>query len=201
MPQTLSAKGLFRRGPDEADAARYRAEARRRRLVEPYIDGRLLEIGCGHGGLADLCSPKNYLGVDDDPGHVLTAKSRAPTHEFALALPAPQRQFDTVVVHEKLQSVDSHRAALERWAGHLRPGGHMVVTLPFAPLALWTPAGQRAIAPITRAYMHDVARGAGMTLVSERTMLREGVKLFVLRLDRPAAALTGSEGAARSARP
>ncbi|MBN1510467.1 MAG: class I SAM-dependent methyltransferase, partial [Phycisphaerae bacterium] len=53
----------------------------RLRAARPFIDGgRVLDMGCGTGSLADIVAPQQYLGVDIDAESVRLARRRHPDH-------------------------------------------------------------------------------------------------------------------------
>lgn len=72
---------------------------RRQRLkaAAPYINGRVLDVGCGSGAMADLVPADRYVGVDVDDESIAEARRRYPQHHFQDALPPPDPGFDTIV--------------------------------------------------------------------------------------------------------
>jgi 2-polyprenyl-3-methyl-5-hydroxy-6-metoxy-1,4-benzoquinol methylase len=107
---------------------------RRKRLqaAQPYLAGRVLDIGCGSGALASLVAAEDYLGVDRDPEVLAVARERFPQHRFTDSLPPPGQQFDTVVSLAVIEHVEDPSAFLQRAADHL--AGHadarIVITTP-----------------------------------------------------------------------
>ena len=48
----------------------------------PYLEGRILDLGCGIGVLADLVPADRYVGVDIDKESIQIAQKRLPEHSF-----------------------------------------------------------------------------------------------------------------------
>jgi SAM-dependent methyltransferase len=96
----------------------------------------VLEIGCGQGALgARLAGTSAYTGVEPDAASYATAAARIEPrggrvlHGTDADLPDGET-FDAVCAFEVLEHIDDDRAALARWASHLRPGGHLVLSVP-----------------------------------------------------------------------
>jgi SAM-dependent methyltransferase len=102
-------------------------------LARGFGGGRLLEVGPGAGALlsdlADLGFSCEALETSEaafrlasglNPGVRI---SRAPAVEWRGA-------FDAVVACEVLEHIEDDRAALEEWGGWLRPGGHLILSVP-----------------------------------------------------------------------
>jgi glycosyltransferase involved in cell wall biosynthesis len=98
--------------------------------------GRLLEIGPGAGALlADLAG----LGFTCD-----AVESSADAFRLAAAInarqpavhlhhepdPAWAETFDALVACEVLEHIEDDRAALAEWRGWIRPGGHLILSVP-----------------------------------------------------------------------
>ncbi len=47
---------------------------RRLKMVRSYVQGRVLDYGCGVGVLTEMCKPDFYLGVDIDKESIGIAK-------------------------------------------------------------------------------------------------------------------------------
>jgi len=63
----------------------------------PYLKGKILDYGCGTGGLAAYVSEENYVGVDVDEHSLFLAKKRFPTHRFISSNVTLDDKFDTIV--------------------------------------------------------------------------------------------------------
>ncbi len=110
-------------------------------------DARLLEAGCGTGG--NLGMLRRFGRVDAfEPdagarGYVRTTHGVSPA-EGALPddVPFPDHAFDLVVALDVIEHVDRPRESLQRLARCVRPGGHLLVTVP-AYAFLWSRHDER----------------------------------------------------------
>jgi 2-polyprenyl-3-methyl-5-hydroxy-6-metoxy-1,4-benzoquinol methylase len=66
--------------------------------VKPFIHGRVLDLGCGSGKLAEEVLPEQYLGVDADNDVIERARRKYPRHQFEVSMPKGKRAFDTIVM-------------------------------------------------------------------------------------------------------
>jgi SAM-dependent methyltransferase len=111
----------------------------RRILVNDYVhprDGdRILDLGCGPGGVVDYLPPAvEYVGIDLNPGYIASAQARFGNgrREFrvgdASGLDSDLDGFDIVMVFALLHHLDdaAARSLLRRAAGALVPGGRIV---------------------------------------------------------------------------
>jgi SAM-dependent methyltransferase len=103
------------------------------------LDGieSILEIGAGQGALAARLAAKyRYVGIEPDEQSCEAAKEvlgRLGSGEMVcgdvLALPA-DAVFDAVCAFEVLEHIEDDGAALRAWRAHLRPGGHLLMSVP-----------------------------------------------------------------------
>lgn len=109
--------------------------------VIPSLAGiRILDVGCGSGGLARLLAEEGaeVTGIDPNPQALTAARTLVPAARFeaasAEALPFEDAAFDVVLVVNALHHVPLHamdRALAE--AGRVaRPGGWLIVLEPLA---------------------------------------------------------------------
>ena len=117
-------------------------------LVERMLPAGIrdvLEVGCGQGAFgARLAQRYHYLGVEPDPTSYAVARQRvgavAPGGEVrnVMAADLGDAQFDLVCAFEVLEHIEDDKSALTEWAGRLRPGGWLMISVP---------AHQRRFAP------------------------------------------------------
>jgi SAM-dependent methyltransferase len=112
-------------------------------VVEPLLaelgPRSVLEFGCGQGGAgARIARHAAYTGVEPDAASYEVALARiAPLggrvlHGDAGVLPWGT-QYDLICSFEVLEHLEDDQAALRAWTAHLRPGGHVVVSVPEGP--------------------------------------------------------------------
>jgi ubiquinone/menaquinone biosynthesis C-methylase UbiE len=102
--------------------------------------GRILEVGCGSGGLLAAAAHSGcaIAGVDIALRWLVLARRRLADHGLsaqlfaasAESLPWPDGSFDTVVADSVLEHLKDPYEALKEWARVLRPGGRLVVWSP-----------------------------------------------------------------------
>jgi len=103
---------------------------------------RILDMGCGTGGMLERLHPMGEAwGIDVEPLALAFCRERLPDLRVALAsataLPFPANVFDTVVALDVLEHIEDHEAATREVFRVLRPGGTFIVTVP-AYRFLWS---------------------------------------------------------------
>ena len=97
---------------------------------------RVLDLGCGDGGLARALSGAEVVGVEADPGVAARACGAcARVHVLDLdreEVPEPPAAFDTLVYADVLEHLKDPWGALARHRRLLAPGGRVVVSVPNA---------------------------------------------------------------------
>jgi len=106
---------------------------RRIAVTRPLLKGRVLDVGCAEGHLAEHVAPADYVGVDLDEEILVEARSNWPDHTF-MSLDAldPGERFDTVVALAVIEHVPDPEGWLRRYAEQLVPGGSVIITTPHA---------------------------------------------------------------------
>lgn len=109
----------------------------------------VLEVGCGQGAFgARFARRYSYLGVEPDPTSFAVARQRVGaggpgphgpgTVRNIMAADLGDARFDLVCAFEVLEHLEDDKAALAEWAGRVRPGGWLMLSVPahqarFAP--------------------------------------------------------------------
>ena len=157
---------------------------RRFRAALPYIRGRVLDIGCGTGRLAQHIPPDRYAGIDQDHRVLQQARSRFPTHTFTSSLPGPEERFDTVAALAVIEHVDDPTTFLRTLSAHLgdSPGARIIITTPH-PAMGWVHkvgsamglfsrnASKEHKGMLDRLKLADAGGDAGLRLVMHRRFL------------------------------
>lgn len=110
----------------------------------PVLGQRILEIGCGVGGIAKLLGERErYVGVEIEAELAEYASERFASqpecsfvHADVATLPADTvaalqaEQFDTIVSINVLEHIEDDRSALQHMASLLEPGGRLALLVP-----------------------------------------------------------------------
>jgi 2-polyprenyl-3-methyl-5-hydroxy-6-metoxy-1,4-benzoquinol methylase len=87
--------------------------------VKPYLSGRVLDVGCGTGKLAQWVSPDNYWGVDIDASSLKAAQKEVPFHKFSIGMPPFGEKFNTIAALAVIEHVKSPVDFLATLAAYL----------------------------------------------------------------------------------
>ena len=135
MTHKARVKGHFERVAPEYDGWKRRAWYYYRWLArilveEVPVGARVLDVGCGTGGLLDAVKPAYGVGVDLSPAMVRLARGRFPRLQFrvgdAEAL-APGEVFDWVMVVDVLEHLGDPRSALASVRRACHPESRVIV--------------------------------------------------------------------------
>jgi SAM-dependent methyltransferase len=96
----------------------------------PRLQGAVLDVGCGRKPYRDLVPARNYVGVDIDTP-VTRALAAADVFYDGRRLPFPDQQFDAVLCSQVLEHVFTPDEFLAEIHRVLRPGGTLLLAVPF----------------------------------------------------------------------
>lgn len=109
-------------------------------LCRPHLGDRCLEIGSGHGDLAERLAPGREFVVSDLSESCLAVlKQRfaeAPNvgvQVFDVMDVEHEAEFDTIIMTNVLEHIDDDLEAITKLRRALRPGGRLVVYVPAFP--------------------------------------------------------------------
>lgn len=97
--------------------------------IKPYLQGYVLDYGCGNGSVANYISPNFYRGYDVDAASLEVAKSRFPDHFFSNELPT-KIKFDCLLLSAVIEHIDDPKGLLLNTQPLLNPKGRIIVTTP-----------------------------------------------------------------------
>jgi 2-polyprenyl-3-methyl-5-hydroxy-6-metoxy-1,4-benzoquinol methylase len=158
------------------------------RALNPYIKGRVIEVGAGLGTSTKVMATKSHprwLCLDPDPNHVshiaqLIASGDLPPFCQAecgvLADLEADVLADTIVYVDVLEHIDDDEGELRIAAAHLEVGGQVIVLSP-AFNWLYSPF-DKAVGHYRRYTKSDVNRLTGSQLVLRRAFFLDSVGLF-----------------------
>lgn len=110
-----------------------------RRTVEGLAPSSILELGCGLGAVGvRLARMAQYTAAEPDDRCWSTAHERiAPLGGEVIHGDHREvgtcREFDLVCAFEVLEHIDDDAGALAEWMPFVRPGGHMLLSVPADP--------------------------------------------------------------------
>jgi 2-polyprenyl-3-methyl-5-hydroxy-6-metoxy-1,4-benzoquinol methylase len=103
----------------------------------PYIQGNLLELGCGEGRGVEWLAPKAtaYTAIDKIQEVIDRLRAKFPGVQFMQAhippLPtAMEGQFDTIVSFQVIEHIKNDRLFLQEIYKALKPGGKAIISTP-----------------------------------------------------------------------
>ncbi|GAA1476916.1 hypothetical protein GCM10009623_13620 [Nocardioides aestuarii] len=112
------------------------------RLLADALDGPLLDVGCGTGGLAASAASAGHpvVAVDADPDMTVVAAASLPGRVVGAALPRlpfPDDAFATTTANFVVNHVPDPRAAVAELARVTRRGGRVAMTSWTSAPAAW----------------------------------------------------------------
>jgi SAM-dependent methyltransferase len=162
-------------------SARLRCDVVFRLLAELPEVRSIMEVGCGQGGLATLLAQTyDYRGYEPDRQSFAIARERLSRRRSGAVVNSlfpqhPDRTFDVVAAFEVLEHQEDDRSALASWVQWVRPGGHLLLSVPAHPSRFG--AADRYVGHFrrySRAGLGDLLYDAGL---DERRILTYGFPL------------------------
>ncbi len=155
-------------------------QARRIAVARPHLRGRVLDVGCHTGPLAEHVPPERYLGVDVDDELLAEARRKHPEHRFiGVDDVDPDERFDTLISLAVIEHIHEPEQFLKRWTDHVVPGGSVVLTTPHAR---WEPLhGVAAKFRLTSTQAHDEHESVLDRASLERLVEAVGLKMVTYR--------------------
>jgi SAM-dependent methyltransferase len=102
------------------------------RWASPHLTGLILDIGCGDRWLEPLVAGRgHYIGLDSLATGAALYGARPSLFGDAATLPLADASLDCVVLLEVLEHLEHPRRALGEIARVLKPGGRLLLSMPF----------------------------------------------------------------------
>jgi len=112
-------------------------------LAKNYIDGDVLELGCGEGRGIDviLKKSKTFTAIDKIKDAVDALSAKYPKHNFLSKLFPPMgyiedKSFDTIISFQVIEHIEDDELFLNEIFRILRPGGKAIITTPNIKMTL-----------------------------------------------------------------
>lgn len=112
-------------------------------LAAPFVQGKVLEPGCGEGRGIALLSPKadTYMALDKINDVIEVLKPKYPKVDFRQMVFPPfdgleDNSFDTVISFQVIEHIKDDRLFLQEIYRVLKPGGKAIITTPNIKMSL-----------------------------------------------------------------
>lgn len=99
----------------------------------PYVEGRVLDVGAGEAPWRGMLKHVDYVGLDVETADAFAMHRRPDlTYYDGRIIPFPDASFDHVLCIEVLEHVERPEALVEEIARVLKPGGSLLMTVPWS---------------------------------------------------------------------
>lgn len=109
----------------------------------PYVQGKMLEVGCGEGRGVKLLAPKTseYVALDRHQPVVDKLQAQYPGVKFLQKIIPPfsgisDNEFDVVIAFQVIEHIKKDREFLQEIHRVLKPGGKALITTPNIKMTL-----------------------------------------------------------------
>lgn len=157
VPDTIEPWEKVERGPDKGTAWR-RSNWRflNGEVKRLPSEATILDVGAGHGDFADIFEGKNYYSLDIVPYAEVDLVC-----DLGQTIPFRPGTFDAVVLMNVLEHVYENRGLVQNIAKILKPGGKLIITVPFLLKVHQAPFDFSRYTPY---YLSQLAQEAGFNV-------------------------------------
>ena len=152
--------------------------------VATYVQGDVLEVGCGVGTyttlLAKKCQSVTAVDIDHSFSEAAKAATKAEKNVTVLCADAtkdlPDGQFDTIIMLDVLEHIEDDAGFIKALKDKLRPNGRIILKIPALPKLL--NSMDHAVGHYRRydtEMLHAVASKAGMKVVGKTAFNALGI--------------------------
>jgi SAM-dependent methyltransferase len=157
VPSTIEPWQKIERGPHQGTAWR-RANWK---FLDSFVallspDSVILDVGAGHGDFADIFTGRNYFSLDIVPYPEVDLVA-----DLSQVNPFNENSFDVIIFMNVLEHVFESRELLKTVGKNLKPGGKIVITVPFLLKVHQAPFDFVRYTPFA---LEKMATGAGLTV-------------------------------------
>ena len=110
--------------------------------AKPFIQGDLLELGCGEGRGVELLDPlaTSYIGIDKIKDIIDRLEDKYPGYQFMSGVfppfPFEDNSFDSIVTFQVIEHVKDDEGFVREIHRVLKPGGKALITTPNIKMTL-----------------------------------------------------------------
>lgn len=110
--------------------------------AKTFIQGDLLELGCGEGRGVELLAPlaDSYVGIDKIAGVITNLEKKYPAYKFMSGVfppfPFENNSFDTIITFQVIEHVKEDENFIAEIYRVLKPGGRALITTPNIKMTL-----------------------------------------------------------------
>lgn len=110
--------------------------------AKPFIQGDLLELGCGEGRGVELLAPlaKSFIGIDKIKDIIVRLEEKYPDYQFMSGVfppfPFDDNSFDSIVTFQVIEHVKDDEGFIREIHRVLKPGGKALITTPNIKMTL-----------------------------------------------------------------
>lgn len=112
-------------------------------VAQDYIQGDVLEVGCGEGRGIDLVLPRaqSYTAIDKIANVIDQLRTKYPTGKFHSGnipplAPFTDNSFDVVITFQVIEHIQDDVSFLKEIHRVMKPGGLAIITTPNRPMSL-----------------------------------------------------------------
>jgi len=98
-------------------------------VAKSFLQGDIIDYGCGAGALAPYCDVDSYIGIDIDIEVIAIAKKLNPGFIFQSDFP-DNRLYDVIVSLAVIEHVNDPENLLKKFKSVLKNDGKIVLTTP-----------------------------------------------------------------------
>jgi len=96
-----------------------------------YLNGKLLDFGCGSKPYNSLIDVEDYIGLDIENSSHNHENEKIDVYYDGLTIPFPDNTFDSCFSSQVLEHVPNSNSILQEVYRVMNHGGHLLVTVPF----------------------------------------------------------------------